>query len=253
MNDKEKIDMELQAYIDGDMTEQEQTAFLSKYDEAELQIAMNQCSEIDNSLKRIFQAGDPPLSQLAEISRLNAPTLVADKPKLKLAWPAALLALAASIALVGFSTGWFLPRQSTAPFFEQTSLVSLYDDALENGFEPYYECDDAKRFAEVFKERQGVGLALAEFPENTRMLGLSYPGGLSRDTTSMLCIVDEQKAIVFVDRLKVDSTAVTELPSGRDDLFIHRAEKFGLVFYEVSPFSNSRIIKFMDQPHLFTR
>ena len=77
------------------------------------------------------------------------------------------------------------------------------------------------------------------------MLGLSYPGGLSRDTTAMLCMIDEEPVMVFVDRLAADDT---ELVTSRGDaaaanVFRHTLDN--LVIYEVSPWQSAKAAKFL--------
>ena len=72
------------------------------------------------------------------------------------------------------------------------------------------------------------------------MLGLSYPGGLSRDTTAVLCRVDDAEVVVFIDRLDRDDPRVAENDDPRLNVF--RQERFGLVFYEVTPLDEPRMI-----------
>lgn len=146
--------------------------------------------------------------------------------------------------VIGWSFVKLSHRPDIEPFFQQESLVSIYDDIVARGFKPYYECRDPQRFAATFKRRQSKPLQLATMPEGTRMLGLSYPGGLSRDTTAMLCEVESEKVIVFVDRLAADHDNVTEQANGRS-LSIFRKELDGLVFYEVTPLATERVLDFL--------
>jgi hypothetical protein len=152
-----------------------------------------------------------------------------------------LLTVAAGIAWI--IVAWqFLGRPSTAPHFTPRSLVGIYHETIAKGFEPYYECRDDQRFAATFLQRQGQPLLLAQMPEGSSMLGLSYSGGLSRNTTAMLCRVDEQPVMVFVDTLTADR-AQSEDEDRRIHLF--RETRDGLVFYEVSPFPQARVIEYL--------
>lgn len=157
-------------------------------------------------------------------------------------------ALAASVAIVAISLAWFFGsgEGGSDPHFQQDRVAVLHQRMIDRGFEPYYQCDDDERFRQVFSTRQDVELSLDEMPEGARMLGLSYPGGLSRDTTAMLCIVDDQPVTVFVDRVSSDSDDVSS--TGDDGLFVHRTERDGLVFYEVSPFDSPQVTRYMIRP-----
>ena len=118
-------------------------------------------------------------------------------------------------------------------FFPAASGGSAVPPGVDTGFQPYYECREADRFAATFRTRQGQALRLLPLPEGKRMLGLSYPGGLSRNTTAMLGRVGEIPVMVFVDRLEHDTPMA--LPNDDPDIHLYRTEKHGLVFYEVSP------------------
>ena len=157
-----------------------------------------------------------------------------------------LLVLAASVAVFAVFSWWWFGRNGVTPHFEQTRVADLYQKMVDKGFEPYYICDDDERFQFVFGTRHQVPLSLQEMPEGSEMLGLSYPGGLSRNTTAMLCVVDERPVAVFVDRQSFDSDDVGLTDSA--DLYVHRDEREGLVFYEVSPFDRPRVTEFMIRP-----
>ncbi|MEM7457030.1 MAG: hypothetical protein AAF456_21995, partial [Planctomycetota bacterium] len=59
-------------------------------------------------------------------------------------------------------------------------------------------------------------------------------------------IVDDQPVTVFVDRVSSDSDDVSS--TGDDGLFVHRTERDGLVFYEVSPFDSPQVTRYMIRP-----
>ena len=79
-------------------------------------------------------------------------------------------------------------------------------------------------------------------PPGSRMLGLSYAGGLSRDTTAMLCDVDAQPVMVFVDRIAADRP---DLVQSDEDVHVFRSKRHGLVFYEVTPFQHARVVEYL--------
>jgi hypothetical protein len=135
----------------------------------------------------------------------------------------------------------------STPFFEPTPLADIYMETIRNGFKPYYECRVDQRFAGTFAQRQGTPLRLLPLPDDVKMLGLSYPGGLSRDTTAMLCTAAGEPVMVFVDRATADNPNVAT--SHREGTNVFRAERDGLVFYELSQFDESRVMQFLAIAH----
>jgi hypothetical protein len=126
------------------------------------------------------------------------------------------------------------------PQFSREPLVSIHQRAVIDGFQPYYICDDPDRFALTFSSRQGVPLRLAELPAGTKMLGLSYLGGLSRHTTAMLGVSNGKEVTVFVDRRQEDTRQASPPPSS--GLRIFRKELDSLVLYEVTPLEQSAFL-----------
>jgi hypothetical protein len=61
----------------------------------------------------------------------------------------------------------------------------------------------------------------------------------------MLCEVDRQPVIVFVDREERDSAIVAEPVDGAADVHVYRTVRDGLVFYEVTPFGEPRVVRFL--------
>ena len=160
----------------------------------------------------------------------------------------ALLVTAAFIAWV--FVAWQLQFGGSGkdePFFQSRPLVEIYQETIARGFKPYYECRDDERFAFTFELRQGQQLRLAELPKGRQMLGLSYSGGLSRDTTAMLCIVDEMPVMVFVDRVEADRPQAMEEAEAAQ-LAIVRREYAGLVLYELTPHPQDRVLDYLVVP-----
>ena len=75
------------------------------------------------------------------------------------------------------------------------------------------------------------------------MLGLSYLGGTSRQSTAMLGEVDGHQVIVFVDR---DSATQPDTSTEEaDGLNVFVVERDGLVFAEVSPLEEAKLIQYL--------
>ena len=157
--------------------------------------------------------------------------------------PRTLMTLAASaVILCGIFTWWSRPSRRL-PAFAQRPLVEVYQEAVNDGFRPYYYCDDPERFAATFKKRQGVAVQLQPMPEDRRMLGLSYPGGTSRDSTGILCESQGQPVMVIVDRQEHDGPHLVDKADAVG--YVHRRERAGLIFYEVSPLAQPTILDYL--------
>ena len=79
------------------------------------------------------------------------------------------------------------------------------------------------------------------------MKGLSYPGGLSRETTAMLCDVERR------NRDGVCRPAETRISSSLQrtailSVNVFRTERDGLVFYEVTPLDKPTMTEYLQVP-----
>lgn len=91
-------------------------------------------------------------------------------------------------------------REAEANRYESLPLASIYQSAVDSGFQPAWKCEDDKQFAETFAYRQDVPLFLASLPQGTSMLGLSYLQGFTPQGTVMLARVEGEPVMVLVDR-----------------------------------------------------
>ncbi len=237
-------DDDFEAFLDSTLSEAEREKILAQFedegsrrDEAQLQ------RKIDAALRKSFPIVAPP-DNLPSFTETDEPVAEIDGPIHRN--PLFLGILAAAAALVGIAlTFWTLTGNKPAPYFKPMPLAQIYRETVQNGFVPYYECHDNQRFADIFADRQGIAMHLSPMPEGTRMLGLSYPGGLSRDTTAMLCMVDESPVMVFVDRAAADSELAAQVASD-SEINVFRSERDGLVMYEVSELETPRAMEFLD-------
>lgn len=156
---------------------------------------------------------------------------------------------AASLLVLGTAwslRGW-IGGGRVEPYFQPQALTAIYTESVREGFQPYYFCQDTARFAATFAKRQRVPLELVAMPDDRRMIGLSYSGGFTRDTTAILCEAQSRPVIVFVDRRDVDRPEVTQ-PDPASGLFVHRRELGDLVLYEVGPSDNPLILDYLRIP-----
>ena len=244
MTDPAKPDdpREFDAFLDGTLGEHELQAWTERVEgDTELRAEQRQQAEIDKALRRLFPVAEPSAAHLEEVeSTARAASAFPSHGGVRI-WLAA-AALLAAVSLVGW---WnFYRDQRSTPHFQPQPLARIFNETVRDGFQPYYECRDDERFAAIFWRRQGQALQLASMPDGTRMLGLSYPGGLSRETTAMLCRVDEEPVMVFVDRLQADWAGASQVDAN-SPFRVYREERDGLVFYEVSRLDVPRVTEYL--------
>ena len=240
-------DYKLERYLDGLMADQEAADFLKTIDPDELERVQTLQDQIDASLVNLFPT--TPLDEeaitrefMASDSVQNSTAAVKSdafgrRSLIRIALVASLLVLAA------LAVQFYINDDNRIEVaFAPTPLADVYQDCLNRGFAPVYDCEDPERFANTFKFNLGQSMALAQMPPGSRMLGLSTLGGISRDSIAMLCEVDGNKVIVFVARSNSRGleTATADDPS---DLSLFVEKKNGLVFCEVTPLKSSRMIE----------
>lgn len=231
--DFSKIDAYLDAALAPDEREQiaRQLAVNSQ-----LQADVELQSRVDQSLARLFAPPAPPDGLLLRL-RQSAVAMPASGRQRRM--KVAALATAATI-IWAMLTWYFFAGGTAAPRYSPNlPLETIYEKCVADGFRPKWVCEDKHEFASTFFARQGQGLLLADMPAGAKMEGLTYCGGLSRYTTTMLARVDGSPVMIFVDRATADTHPT--LPPGEAKLHLFRKELGPLVLYELSP---------LDQPKL---
>jgi len=215
------------------------------HDQEQVDFELQLQNKIDASLGRNFPT--EPVKESVHRQKMEA---LVSKSKLperrKLAVRA--MVLAASLLLLA-SLVFLQPKKhgSTEIAFKRKPLAVLFEDSVSRGFKPYYVCDDPVRFAAEFQKHQGVPLRLAEMPKHKKMVGISYMGGVARETTSMLGRVNDKPVLVFVDNLSNDDEQMQSQVGKTGEYYVHRATKDGLVYYEVSGFEDAQLIEYFEQ------
>ena len=202
------------------------------------QVAVPSVDEIESWLVRDDSASTP-VSQTENVDRSPEPLRPSQAKGVPKVWIGIIAVAAAVLAMF-----LLFPRSQPTPFFELRPLAQLYAESVDAGFKPYYFCEDDERFASTFANRQGQALLLKDLPDDRRMIGLSYLGGLSRSTTAILCIAKEQPVVVFVDKGELDNADVVD---ATQRLHVHRSNVGSVVVYEVSPFSEPLMSPFLKQ------
>jgi len=257
MNDQNEQHDELEMYLDGMLPESEHEAFLNHHDPDELKQAQAAQNQIDDSLRSMFRFDPLDSAQVQELTRKSFESEASDSaadqpsPPAKLSrnqsatgrWFAVAVLAASVLAFIIGGMWWMNSNLPTTPEFQNQPVASLYQKTVQAGFRPYYLCEDDQRFAKTFESRLGKAMKLAksEMPEGTRMLGLSYLGGTSRESIAMLSEVDGHRVIVFVDRSGADQPDITTEDAEGLNVFV--VERDGLVFAEVSPLEEAKMIQ----------
>lgn len=252
---------QLERYLDGLMAEREAKQFLRTSDSELVERSLAMQFKIDNSLRRLYhfdpisvgaalKAGLKPADVSPQIELASAQHRPVNPPHGEFAnsttrrnWLQ--LAIPALVAGIAGLVIWSWPREKESEvMFLPTSLAVIFADTVERGFRPYYNCEDEQRFADTFEFRLGTPLALSPLPNGSKMLGLSYSGGISRKTTAMLCEVDNQEVMVFVDVDRGGNLGPVLDNDSAVNIFVEK--KNGLVFCEVTPLQEPRIIPYFE-------
>jgi len=246
---------QLERFLDGLMTPEEAAVFSKSIEPDQRGHAMELQSQVDDSLKRLvsqFQLDERKIEQQfldahgpstsidhSSSFGYSAPPVAAQSVG-NSRWIG--LAIAASLMLALGLGMWFAGSKLVNPVDEPRQVAMVYQEKIDRGFLPYYICDDPDRFARNFEDKLGQPLALSEMPADRSMVGISYLGGVSRDTVAMLAKVKDEKVIVFVDQ--EGKPGIEEaIESSNDDLNVFVERKFGLVFVEVTPLESAGMIE----------
>jgi hypothetical protein len=242
MNDPQRQpDARLQAYLDGQMPAQEREAFareIAANADLAAQIALQK--RIEESLCRTFKAPEPPAKielrprELGTVkSRLRRRILIA----------AGLAATAVTVFWIALALHYF-GGEAEPNYDPNQPLADIYQTTVAQGFKPKWVCNDAQEFASTFQKRQGQPLVLAALPAGTTMEGLTYVGGLSRYTTTMLARADGKPVMVFVDRADADPHPPE--PAAKTGLHLFRKQLGSLVLYEISPLDRPAVMDYLE-------
>jgi hypothetical protein len=223
----------LDAYLDGALTAEEHDWMAREITaNPQLQADVELQKQVDSTLTRLFVPPKPPSSLLVQLRQSEA-ARPAMSPLRNRRIQLAALATAATIAWGLVAWHFFAGRAAAPRYNPNLPLEAIYEKCVADGFHPKWVCNDKREFASTFFTRQGQGLLLADMPAGTKMEGLTYCGGLSRYTTTMLARVDGSPVMVFVDRFTADTHPT--LPSSEGKLHLFRKELGPLVVYELTP------------------
>jgi len=233
----------IDAYLDKVLAMDERDRFLREISiNGQLQMEIELQSRVDESLTRLFAAPSPPYDLLLRLRQPVVPTSVAIPIRRR--WmKVATLATAATILWGMLAWHFFASGTASQRYNPNLPLATIYQNCVADGFRPKWLCADKHEFAATFFARQGQGLLLADMPLGTKMEGLTYRGGLSRYTTTMLARVNGLPVMVFVDRATADTHPT--LRSSESKLHLFRKELGPLVVYELTPLDHPKVSDYL--------
>jgi hypothetical protein len=241
--DRSQVD----AYLDGALAQSERARMAREISASpDLQSEIDLQRRIDESLRRSFASGSVPKTLLTKLRESGQTRRSISHRRMILA------VAAAAAALVWCALGWqyLINGFKTPRYNPNIPLPEIYDTQVAAGFKPRWVCEDDREFASTFANRQGQGLLLAAMPAGSRMVGLTYCGGISRYTTTMLARVHDAPVLVFVDRLSGDTHP--RLPDDETRLHLFRKELGSLVLYELTPLDQPRVMEYLYQAEVPT-
>ena len=239
----------LDAYLDGQMSELEREA-LEKTLEADagLRDQVETQGNLDRTLRRLFEPTAPSEELIASLQRTPEQSGVAiplsvDGGKHWLT--VRVVSAAAAICLVGAWVTWTIlnPSDPAPSKYVIRPPAEVYQESVEQGFEPLWVCEDDRQFASTFLARQGQGLMLRPLPEGTQMVGLSYLNTVSGNTTTLMARVDGVPVMVFVAR--INRHRAPPRPDDASGLNLFRKRLAGVALYELTPLESPRVMEFL--------
>jgi hypothetical protein len=246
MNHDMQNEEQIERYLDGLMSDEEAKEFVENIDPQQLAAIESFENQLVGSLQRFSRLtpldGESIARNYAEAHSVNenvTPNSTLVNPRRN--WIQ--LAVAATLLIATGVGLWFgNSGGNDTVFFKPRSVALIYNETVERGFRPNYNCEEPLRFANTFEKEVGTPMALAELPEGLEMLGLSTLGGASRNTIAMLSKVNGQNVIVFVEQTGHGDfeTAIDDAGTG---LNIFVEEINGLTFIEVTPLNAAFMIE----------
>jgi hypothetical protein len=233
----------IDAYLDKVLAAEERDRFLREIAvSAQVQGEIALQMRVDESLARLFATPSPPCNVLLQPQHSKAVSAVVIPGRRR--WmKVAALATAATIVWAMLAWHFFANNAASPRYTPNLPLETIYQNCVADGFRPKWVCEDKHEFAATFFARQGEGLLLADLPVGTKMEGLTYRGGLSRYTTTMLARVNGLPVMIFVDRAMADTHPA--LPSGESKLHLFRKELGPLVLYELTPLDKPNVSDYL--------
>ena len=239
------IDKEIERLIDQQSLDGQATDLLEYDDQEQLTFELELQKKIDASLRRSFSS--EPTGELVHRKKMENLVSNSKSPdRRQMAFRIAVLA--ASLLLLASALVWQgNTNDSTEIGYNREPLAELYQKTLDRGFKPYYFCEDPDRFAEQFQKQLDAPLRLSEMPAHKKMVGITFIGGVSRKTTSMLGLVNDKPVLVFVDKISNDDQGMRSQVGKSGRYHVSRATKDGLVFYEVSGHEDAQLIEYFER------
>ncbi len=238
----ERYESPLDAYLDGQMTPEQRTAFEQKIAaDPELQAAVSLQREIDASLLRNFE---PP-----QVATPSAPPVT-----LRAWWRRPeLLAVAATVAVAAIGLWrWYGHDLTPHERYWQSSphaMTTVYRYEMATDYRADWVCENDQQFAGSIWARFGQPLVLGVLPSGSEAIGLSYANTMSPDGMHLLARVDGRPVLVFIERAAVGGDqSISGLERLRTGLRLFSRTLGDLVLHEVTPHDRPRVLDHFSIP-----
>ncbi|MFO0838619.1 MAG: hypothetical protein U1D55_08810 [Phycisphaerae bacterium] len=248
----------LDAYLDGLLDADARRDFERELlGDAGLREQVTRQRAIDASLKRGFAApsAEALLARVLTQRPKPAPPKPAPPRVIRLFGPAG-MAVAAAVLLISVGSSWYLWQTLSSsvdtgplpiPVRPLLAVAAAYQEALDNGFKPFYPCRSDQELAGTIYKQLNQGLLWANIPTNVSLLGLIPTRVVSQKTIMMLARVDGKPVVLLIDRA-CDEKAPPSPPPPESGLKMFRSVVGELVLYEVTPLDKPSLLDFGYDP-----
>ncbi|QOJ00483.1 MAG: hypothetical protein HRU70_08275 [Phycisphaeraceae bacterium] len=252
--DRDALDRLIDAYLAGELPDDARQRF-----EADLARDPALAREVEAfralsaSLRRVFTPPPPiALERTLTVSgsgREPAHRLGPAAPTPSSPWRRWAIIAAAAVVLI---SGGLVIRHYTSGLLPESGFIApdaLYTRAKTNGFTPEVTCTPDE-FGRFVQNRFGATLiASVTAGAGVDLLGWAYAdqygSPLSENAAILYARSQDQGIVVFMDRKGEDRSLAVTPSSG---LHLYRSKIGGMVFYEVSPFDEPRVLPLITTP-----
>lgn len=239
--DRDRIDAQIDAYLDGGLTDAQRAGIESGSD-PRLAADLRLQHRIDERLRVLMAAPAVPNVSAQPVAAEVAGRVGPRTTSRRWMLAAAALLLCAIGAWAGIAQPWHAwMRPAPSPL----AANAAYDRLVKAGFTPDWVCTTDEDFARYSKEKLGVALAVKP-DKNVQLVGWTYITGLLKNEAQVLMAkVNDQPVLVVMGKANEDLTMHIDAPS---PLHLHRVAHAGLVMYEITPRESMAVLPALHGP-----
>lgn len=216
--------LELDRYLDGQLSNAERAEFAAR---ARLDPAIRREIELQRRVDFSLKGLSGPIPPVVPIDRV-----LPSGPRFHFRWNGWIAA--AILLVVGVGVAYSLWPVSVPE--------KIFAREVREGMTPTWVCEDNEHLAEYTKERFGKAVALADLPQDVKILGWKYPRPDDASPTAGILLAKrgETPIVILVDR----SDRMITVDSGVfGKLHVMRHDHAGMSFVEISPRNCLSVVK----------